>query len=272
MKHQCRRHLFLSKALRCGLLMGIGFFSDEGFCAQIYALEGEKRISCVISQEHMNRIQIEGDRISAVYGADNAYVMETDEALGQVFLKAVNPAMESAAVYLSLVTEGDVTQDLKLIPSKVEAQTLIFKNQLVDYPQTEIHPPVGMALHLIKEMVASPALGKRPLLKERGEDRGVGADLKLTMEGQIKREGLKAQVFWVKNTGKLPLTLNPQMMAKALSLKPLALAFEEETLASGQATRLFIVAASDTGGNAKSHTKMSHLGVSHLEVSHGDAS
>lgn len=272
MKHQCRRHPFLIKAIQYALLMGIGFFSDEGFCAQIYALEGEKRISCVISQEHMNRIQIEGDRISAVYGADNAYVMETDEALGQIFFKAVNPAMESGPVYLSLVTEGDVTQDLKLIPSKVEAQTLIFKNQLVDYSQAEIHPPVGMALHLIKEMVASPALAKRPLPKEREEARGVGAGLKLTMKGQIKREGLKAQVFWVKNTGKLPLTLNPQMMAEALSLKPLAMAFEEETLASGQAARLFIVSASgrvsDTGGNDKS----SHLGVSHLEVSHGDAS
>lgn len=248
------RHSCLGPASRGRLiLVGLALFPCEGVGAQIHALEAEKRVTCVISKTHMNRIQIEGDRIAAIYGADHTYVMETDDVLGQVFLKAVNPALSLEPVYLSIVTEGDVTQDLKLIPSNREAQTLIFKQASLSTvgPQA-VHPQVGVRertlLHLIRELTVSETqMPKTPAPDVSEAASGMEVDLKLRLKGQIEREGLTGQVFHMENSGKSPLTLDPQMMAKALARKVLAVAFEKETLAAGQTTRLFIVSAvSDT--------------------------
>ena len=270
-------------------------FHSEG--AQIQALEAEKRVTCVISKAHMNRIQIEGDRIAAVYGADHTYVMETDEVLGQVFLKAVNPALSLEPVYLSLVTEGDVTQDLKLIPSNIEAQTLIFKASL---PHTSVsqashqlvgHTQSGLSqgsverertlLHLIRELaqvsetqvsetqMPETRMSQTPAPEVSDGASGAGADLKLRLKGQMTREGLAAQVFHVENSGKVPFVLNPQMMAKALAGKPLAVAFEKERLSVGQTTRLFIVSAA---GTIASGTSVSGSALHRGDGSQGEGS
>lgn len=265
MIHSCLWPVFRGRLI----LVGLTLFPCEGVGAQIHALEAEKRVACMISKTHMNRIQIEGDRIAAVYGADHTYVMETDDVLGQVFLKAVSPALIVEPVYLSIVTEGDVTQDLKLIPSNTEAQTLIFKQAsllqsgLSTVGPQAFHPQVGSVgmertlLHFIRELTVSETqMPEIPAPDVSEAASGARADLKLRLKGQIERGGLTGQVFNVENSGKSPLTLDPQMMAKALARKVLAVAFEKETLAAGQTTRMFIVSAvSDT--SAQSQARLS---------------
>ena len=60
--------------------------------AQSYILDKERRIEGQISATHLNRIQIEDDRIAAVYGVPNNVsdnvILEPDEVGGQLFIKS----------------------------------------------------------------------------------------------------------------------------------------------------------------------------------------
>jgi hypothetical protein len=80
-----------------------------------YAINSKKRLEIPIAQSALTRIYVEGDRIHQVFGLEGAYILETEEETGQIFIKPVdeNPATPFA---LTILTEDGVTQDLWLKP------------------------------------------------------------------------------------------------------------------------------------------------------------
>ena len=247
------------------LTLGFVFYSCPLGCAQIHRLQSEKRIECVISSKHLNRIQVEGDRIAAVYGGDSHYAIETDEVGGQLFLKATRGTVTSGVVtsgskttlYISFLTEGEVTQDLKLTPRDVDAQTLIFK------PGADTHP-VGASkgkdynlskssltgdvytsdlLHLIKELVCEEG---DEIAKGDSKDKVLSKDLwaktlKVTIKKRLFSNGLVGEVLEVVNQGNTFITLTPTIVSKIMNTKALAIALEHSELAPYQKTHLFVV-------------------------------
>lgn len=95
--------------------------------SQTIVMDPDKRLKAVISCDSMNRLAVSGDRITQIFGDNDAYEVQTEESTGQLFLK---PSAENGKKPLSvtLITENGLTQDMTLQPEEREATTVILKN------------------------------------------------------------------------------------------------------------------------------------------------
>lgn len=100
--------------------------TTTGKGSQSLALAENKRLYAAISATSMNRLAVPNDRISQIFGDDGAFVMQSDELTGQVFIK---PSSENGTkpLALTLITENGVTQDLTLDPKEQSPTTIILK-------------------------------------------------------------------------------------------------------------------------------------------------
>lgn len=99
-----------------------------------------KRISVQISSDSMNRIAFAHDRISQVFGDEEAYTLQTDETRGQIFLKP-SEANAEKPISITLTTENNVVQDVELIPQKIATRTIILKNDVRGHTPTSHGKP-----------------------------------------------------------------------------------------------------------------------------------
>ncbi len=95
--------------------------------SQAITMNPDKRIKAVIAGDSMNRIAVTNDRITQIFGDNEAYEVQSEENTGQLFLK---PTSENGKKPLSvtLITENGATQDMTLQPADCEAATVILKN------------------------------------------------------------------------------------------------------------------------------------------------
>lgn len=96
--------------------------------AETVLIDEGKRLHFTISRSGMNRIQIIDDRISAIYGDKHAFVTEADGLSGQVFLRLKHNFNEKK-IYLTLLSEGGLTQDLEFSISDVGAKSIVLKGK-----------------------------------------------------------------------------------------------------------------------------------------------
>ena len=109
-------------------LILLEFLTIKGLAAsQTVTMNPDKRLQAKIACDSMNRIAVTNDRITQVFGDNDAYEVQTEENTGQVFLK---PTLENGKKPLSItfVTENGLTQDMTLHPEEREATTVILKN------------------------------------------------------------------------------------------------------------------------------------------------
>lgn len=90
-------------------------------------LNEQVRISAPIAAAELNRISVQGDRIHQIFGAEGKFNVETDNESGQLFLKPLNAA-DRHAINITIITENGNTQDLKLLPQKGDAISLLLKS------------------------------------------------------------------------------------------------------------------------------------------------
>ena len=94
----------------------------------VYALQVKEsltqhRLVANISLDAINRIYVEDDRIAEVFGLNEDLVIETDNNTGQIFLRT----KQDKPIDLSIITEKQVTLDLRLLPKDIPAETIIIK-------------------------------------------------------------------------------------------------------------------------------------------------
>ena len=228
-------------------------------------LEPTKRIREKIAMNSMNRMAIENDRITQVFGDSESYEVQTEENTGQLFIK---PTMENGdrPLSLTLVTEKGVTQDFTLVPSEGEAATLILKgsgdaketsketkktvaNSLGDsMPSSESMPwkvSSGFAdramgfqdklLTLMKQLVARafPSVEETGHIKQRTR---AGLGIHLTQLSDLG--GLSGCVFEIKNETDTVMEVSEKDFYEQGDL---ALSLEKRALKSGESTPLYVV-------------------------------
>ena len=98
------------------------------FASTTVNADQNKRVSVSISYDSMNRIAFANDRISQVFGDEEAYTMQTDETRGQIFLKPTDANGEKP-ISITVTTENGVVQDLELTPKKISTATIILKGE-----------------------------------------------------------------------------------------------------------------------------------------------
>lgn len=87
---------------------------------QTITTNNHARSSLELSQEGFNRVFIEGDRIQAVKGNVNQYRLQSDEQLGEIYIKPL--VEEPFHVFVS--TEKRKTLQLVFQPSDIEPSTI----------------------------------------------------------------------------------------------------------------------------------------------------
>lgn len=109
-------------------LLILELISVKGFSAsQAISMNPDKRLRAIISADSMNRLAVVNDRITQIFGDQEAYEVQTEETTGQLFLK---PTVENGKkpLAITLITENGLTQDMTLEPVERDATTVILKN------------------------------------------------------------------------------------------------------------------------------------------------
>ncbi len=104
----------------CGIL-ALLLLSSDGHAGSHHILDEENVLEFSVSKNDHTRIAVKGDRILNVFGESNAYTLETDDTLGQIFIRPTK------TISLTLTTEKGHTQDLRLIPKDKSSETVILE-------------------------------------------------------------------------------------------------------------------------------------------------
>ena len=107
-----------------------------GEALQTYKLIDQHKTSIVIAQHQQTRIAVEDDRIQQIFGAEGQLDVQSDEDRGQIFLKPILAG--TSPLFLTIVTENGLTQDLKLVPQDIEAQSIVFKPAVLEEKQSPV--------------------------------------------------------------------------------------------------------------------------------------
>jgi hypothetical protein len=111
------------------MLVILFLFSQNVNALQIKDLHKDNRLVADISQDSINRISVDDDRIAQVFGLNEDLVIETDNNTGQIFLRT----KQNKPLDLSIITEKQVTLDLRLLPTeplKINAKITNYLNQI----------------------------------------------------------------------------------------------------------------------------------------------
>lgn len=245
------------------------FMSGTCFAETVHmSMTPDKRIMADISKDSMNRIAINGDRITQVFGDSDAYELQTEETSGQVFIK---PIFENGdkPLSLTLITEKSVTQDLLLRPCDKEAVTVILKSTYT--PRDKLKDDRGEigGLSLNSSYISFPDSSARfnessypttyqdtlliamkklateegPVLQEdHGPERLLSKDhqeaLTISFKSAYHLGSFKGYAFDIKNITETPIELNEDHFFKQGDL---ALSLNKNTLKSQESTTLFVV-------------------------------
>lgn len=112
------------------MLVILFLFSQNVNALQIKDLHKDNRLVADISQDSINRISVDDDRIAQVFGLNEDLVIETDNNTGQIFLRT----KQNKPLDLSIITEKQVTLDLRLLPKDIPSETIIIKTNKLTEP------------------------------------------------------------------------------------------------------------------------------------------
>jgi len=231
-----RLHKFIGKLLIINSFVGASF-------AGTLIMEESKRVEAEIARDSMNRLAVSNDRIVSVFGDEGAFVTQTDEQNGQVFIK---PSIENKEIPLSLtiVTENGLTQDLLLSPKKSKASTIILKPFRNSKKQTRALLPgmprqgedyVGQVVQTLKKAM----LGELPIINEgcfvkRKPIKGISLHHKKSYESEM---GI-VQKWLIKNKGRTSVEVREEEL---YVLEDIGISIPHSTLEPGEMTYGFIL-------------------------------
>lgn len=257
------RILILLLALKLGV---------TGFCgpSQVLAMNPDKRLKAVISSDSMNRLAVTNDRITQIFGDQEAYEVQTEENTGQLFLKPTSDNGKKPLA-ITLITESGVTQDMSLEPQERDAATVILKNtetgstknwdtkagvpngiasnphvlfsQASSYSQGlgEHAPPFGAALgfqDLVIAAMKTLVSGLAPTVEVETFDRSSPKGFKIGLIEAVNLGNFRGYKLDVKNTSDLPMDIVEKDFYRAGDL---AFSCERRVLNPKTSTVLYVV-------------------------------
>lgn len=201
--------------------------------SNILTMAAHRRLEAKIAANTINRLAVVNDRILNIFGEEDTFTMQTDEHTGQVFIKPV--ANLGRELFVTLITEHGVTQDLTLIPALQQAATIILKPAVANntsLPAT-YRPRAERLLQLMQQAV----LGQLPLAKIKPQARH-HADLELKFIKCYQAEELLVSVWQVKNISKETKELEEQQF---FTTGDLALSLAHRLLPTKAVTLLYVL-------------------------------
>lgn len=101
-------------------LVGLMLFAGVAHAEHVLSIADNQRARCAISQQTLNRIFIEGDRIAEVRGIEGEYTLHQDNEAGEIYLRP--QTTHRLSLFLSTVQHKHY--QLTLRPVSSDAQTV----------------------------------------------------------------------------------------------------------------------------------------------------
>lgn len=208
--------------------------------ADVVMMNPTTRLKGNIASDSLSRIAVVNDRITHVFGDQDAYEIVMDETIGQVFIKPT-VANGSQPISLSLVMESQCTQDLLLTPSSMEAATLLFHNpshvRKAD-KTTHVNEDANPSAHFLEVM-------KRWIVEEDVYSDASNPPAHHTYPGCSgelmvwkQMDGYTVSRWMLGNTTSTPLNVSEESFYQQ---DDLAIVIQHKTLEVGQSTVVYVV-------------------------------
>lgn len=210
--------------------------------SRVYSLNEKEKIKAPISLRELNRIRVEGDRISQVFGGEGLLEIETEEQQGQVYVRP-SLRVSQEPLSLSLVLESGATQDMMLIPQDIPSETILiqYSNGSIEGKKNlkkTTQKLIDKILQFIKE------IGKKEQLniyeyKEAPMSFFLKPDTQVTKCAQYQGEGLTAEEWLIENKSLKEATIVEKDLAQTKDTK--AISLERKTIPAGGRTYALII-------------------------------
>lgn len=183
-------------------------------------IENYGQVNATISKDEMNRISVEGDRITQLFGIEDKFETELDEVNGQVFIKPLTLGKEPLS--LTIVTEEGATQDLILTPKKGPSEVILLQNNNFIKDQDSIEkdfyfeslPIQQKVINLLKQLVGEGRI--RGFIKDENFDRfkyersSQSKNLRIIPIKVFKGHKFTGLIADIQSTSCLPYLVNPK--------------------------------------------------------------
>ena len=232
-------------------VMGMGQGFAAASASQVISMDSHKRLEATVAKDYLNRIAVTNDRITQVFGDEEAYVIQVDESSGQVFLKP-SDLNGSKPISLTLITENGQTQDLTLKPFEKEASTLLLKPtpktgvvSQEEAPQgkyeTPHQSPLEKSISVQEKLIQAMkmlALGQLPPLEGEVKERSCPDGMTIKGVKSYQIGSFKGHTYEVENTTETLMDIDDKTFYQTGDL---ALSFQKRVLKSNETTLLSVM-------------------------------
>lgn len=233
----------LHALLRC-LFIYLPVIIELLFSLKAYALEtinvvNNASVQAVIGKNDFNRIFVTGDRIMNVMGTPSAYLIQTDNILGQVYIKP----LQNQPFNLTLTTERGSVYQLKCIVRQSTAETINLQPPVMTPEQAqnwESETPYETTLTRLIRAMATGAFpdGYQISFSKNKNLLPLGSVATVTLISQYLGASLEGDIYLIQNLTSQPLNLTPQQLYREGAM---AIALQSQSITPKGQTRLFIV-------------------------------
>lgn len=230
------------RCIKQGILLSVVLFllSPLAFALETVKVSNNGNFQAVLGKGDFNRLFVDKDRILNVMGTPNAYLIQTDNILGQVYIKP----LQSQPFNLTLSTEKGKVYQLKVFVRQSGSETLELSPTDLDEDDptalAEKNKPYETALVTLVQAMATDtfpdnyqvSLAKDPTVLHLGQVAN------LTLESQYKGQALEGDIYRLHNLTNSTLNLVPTQLYRPGSM---AIALESEAIPAGSETRVFVI-------------------------------
>ncbi len=198
-----------------------------------------KPLSAIVSTKALNRIAIEGDRITSVKGISGQFQMDKDQQQGQIFIQPT-VVDNSEPVHLFLTTEKGFTYSLKLETHDLAAENIILvpSGQHSAVAKWEKSNPYDVIISSIVKALNNGAELEGFIAEDYKKSLPRVHGVTVTLKKVYRGDRLQGELYEIGNPRKRSIQLEEQFFYKN---GVRAIAILHKSLAPKDKTRLFIV-------------------------------
>lgn len=224
---------------------------SPSYALQIKTAIDNEPVTANIASHELNRIFVDGDRISSVIGMNGAYLLQNDEQQGAIFIKPTFSylaqhkvtAEQRQTLNVFVATEGGHNFILELKPQHISAETIMLKpkyaakkalndNSSPSYQQSLVRLITAMNNHAVPNEYTVNYFepSKKPQYKLE--------EAELFLTAVYQGEELRGEIYHLINKGKQELHLSEQQFAFP---HVRAVAMQDRVIPSQSDTHLYLV-------------------------------
>jgi type-F conjugative transfer system secretin TraK len=188
---------------KCITLLVLGLMTTVVYAEQQVPVQDGIEVTLSVSQNALNRIAVDNDRILTVKGISGQFELDKDAELGQIFLKPLT-ADSHDLIHLFLITEKGHTYPLSLTLTEGPAQSIL----LMPIEELAVHGKQSSHYETLLKNLVQAMVNETPLAGLTKSDKAVLKPvpkiqgLKISLLQSYSGYSLQAQILEVTNTGK----------------------------------------------------------------------